>query len=239
MGGKVDTRLNYRSKREKYRDDDDDDDTFRNVDQYFADHGYDGDFMGPPSQEPNPAKDDRDLAGTAEKPNCNRRRLAFSSQETPPAASFTEPQIAEVQNIISPNTLKKAVYEQNSIPLQQIRKKGRKRKTNKGASASQPATSTIRAQDGPPSPKDISRRVHVAVRPMLQTNLLNAATGAMRSLHDSVLSLEKRRLGEKDVAYPVFAAKVPEGTGFVDNSIGGTIVLRFDDIHAMLNLHPL
>ena len=41
------------------------------------------------------------------------------------------------------------------------------------------------------------------------------------------------------MAYPVFAAKVPEGKGFVDNSIGRTIVLRFDDIHAMLNLHPL
>ena len=140
---------------------------------------------------------------------------------------------------ISPNTLKKAVCEQNSVPLQEIKKKGRKRKTNKGAGASQPAPSTIRAQDGPPSPKDISRRVHVAGRAMLPTNMLNAATGAMRSLHDSVLSLEKRRLREKDVAYPVFAAKVPEGKGFVDNSIGGTIVLRFDDIFAMFNLHPL
>ena len=218
---------------------DDDDDTFGNVDQYFAEHGYDGDFMGPPSQEPNPEKDDRDLAGTVEKPNCNRRRLAFSSQETPPAAAFTEPQIAEVRNIISPNTLKKAVCEQNSVPLQEIKKKGRKRKTNKGAGASQPAPSTIRAQDGPPSPKDISRRVHVAGRAMLPTNMLNAATGAMRSLHDSVLSLEKRRLREKDVAYPVFAAKVPEGKGFVDGDIGGTIVLRFDDIFAMFNLHPL
>ena len=94
-------------------------------------------------------------------------------------------------NIISPNTLKKAVCEQNSIPLQQIRKKGWKRKTNKGASASQPAPRTIRAQDGPPSPKDISRRVHVAGRPMLPTNMLDAATGAMLSLHDSVLSLVK------------------------------------------------
>ena len=63
----------------------------------------------------------------------------------------------------------------------------------------------------------------MAGRVMLPTNMLNAATGAMRSLHDSVLSLEKRRLGEKDVAYPVFAAKVPEGKGFVDNSIGRTI----------------
>ena len=131
------------------------------------------------------------------------------------------------------------VYEQNSVPLQQIKKKGWKRKTNKGAGVSQPAPSSIRAQDGPRSPKDISRRVHVAGRAMLPPNMLNVATGAMRSLHDSVLSLEKRRLREKDVAYPVFVAKVPEGKGFVDGDIGGMIVLRFDDIFAMFNLHPL
>ena len=47
----------------------------------------------------------------------------------------------------------------------------------------------------------------MAGRPMLPTNLLNAATGAMRSLHDSVLSMEKRRLSENDVAYPVFVAR--------------------------------
>ena len=144
-----------------------------------------------------------------------------------------------MRNIISPNTLKKAVCEQNSVPLQQIKKKGQKRPTKKAAGAIQPASSMIRAHDGPPSPKDISRRVHVAGRPLLPTNLLNAATGAMSSLHDSVLSLEKRRLRENDVAYPVFVAKVPEGKGFVDGDIGGTIVLRFDDIFAMFNLHPL
>ena len=112
-------------------DDNNDGGTFSNVDKYFAKHGYGDEFCGPPSQEPN--QDDRDLAGTAEKSNCNRRRLAFSSQETPPAADFTEPQIAEVRNIIIPNTLKKAVCEQNSAPLHQ-KKKGRKRKSNKGAS---------------------------------------------------------------------------------------------------------
>ena len=36
-----------------------------------------------------------------------------------------------------------------------------------------------------------------------------------------------------------FLAKVPEGKGFVDGDIGGTIVLRFDDIFAMFNLHLL
>ena len=57
--------------------DDDNDGTFTNVDKYFNEHGYGDEFVGPPSQEPNPTKDD--LAGTAEKPNCNRRRLAFNS----------------------------------------------------------------------------------------------------------------------------------------------------------------
>ena len=79
----------------------------------------------------------------------------------------------------------------------------------------------------------------MAGRAMLPTNMLHATTGAMRSLHDSVLSLEKQRLFENDVAYPVFVAKVPEGKGFVDSAIGGMIVLRFDDILAMFNLHPL
>ena len=74
---------------------------------------------------------------------------------------------------------------------------------------------------------------------MLPTNMLNAATGAMRSLHDYVLSLEKRHLRENDVAYLVFVAKVPEGKGFVDGDIGVTVVLRFDDIFAMFNLRPL
>ncbi|KAI4979506.1 hypothetical protein ZWY2020_016259 [Hordeum vulgare] len=218
------------------QDPDDDDGTFSNVDKHINQHGYGDELLEPPSQEPNPAKDDRDLAGTTEKPNCNRRRL-FSSHETPPDSAFTETQIAEVQNNISPNTLKKVVSEQNSIPLRQKKQKGRKIKNNK--SASQPAPSMIHAQDGPPISKDTSRRVHVAGRPMLPTNLLNAATGAMRSLHDGVLCMKKRRLSENDVSYPVFVAKVSEGKGFVDSTIGRMIVLRFDDIFAMFNLYLL
>ena len=70
-------------------------------------------------------------------------------------------------------------------------------------------------------------------------HMLNAATGAMRSLHDSVLSLEKRHLREKDVVYPVFVAKVPEGKDFVDSTIGRMIILQFDNIFAMFNLYPL
>ena len=44
--------------------------------------------------------------------------------------------------MISPNTLKKAVCEQNSVPLQE-KKKARKRKTNKGAGQPAPSTTGI------------------------------------------------------------------------------------------------
>ena len=74
--------------------DNNDDGTFTKVDKYFAEHGYADEFCGPLSREPN--QDYRDLAGMTENSNCNRRRLAFSSQDTPPAPAFTEPQIAEV-----------------------------------------------------------------------------------------------------------------------------------------------
>ncbi|KAI4980083.1 hypothetical protein ZWY2020_016836 [Hordeum vulgare] len=50
--------------------------------------------------------------------------------------------------------------------------------------------------------------------------------------------MEKRRLSKNDVTYPVFVAKVLEGKGFVDSTIGHMIVLWFDDIFAMLNLYP-
>jgi hypothetical protein len=80
---------------------DPDDDNIRdNVDNNINDHGYDDEFFMPPFQEPKLSKDARDPSGPAEKPNCNMR--LFSSQETPPAAAFTETQTAQVQNIISP-----------------------------------------------------------------------------------------------------------------------------------------
>ena len=76
----------------------------------------------------------------------------------------------------------------------------------------------------------------MAGRAMLPTNMLNAATGAMRSLHDSVLSLEKRRLRENDVAYPVFVAKVPEGKGFVDVMFEGCEGLRIRTVDDLIFL---
>src|SRR3954467_12522334 len=139
----------------------------------------------------------------------------FSSQEMPPAAAFTEAETAEARNVISPNTLRNAISEQVKVPLgEKPKKKGRTRKKKGPTTASQPA-SMIRAQDGPPRPDGIMLRVHVGGRPMLSAAMLDAATGAMKSLHDIVLNIEMRSLRENDVAYPIFTAMVPEGKGFV------------------------
>src|ERR1041385_5568584 len=112
-------------------------------------------------------------------------------------------------------------------------------KKEEGSHYCEPAGTDIRARDGPPRPDGIMSRVHVAGRPMLSVVMLNAATGAMKSLHDIVLNTKTRRLRENDVAYPVFTAKVPEGKGFVACDIGRVIFLRFDDIFAMFHLFPL
>ena len=67
----------------------DDDDTFTDVDKYFAEHGYGDEFGGPKSQEPN--QGDRDLAGTAEKSNCNGvvwRSVLKRRLQLPPSPSL-------------------------------------------------------------------------------------------------------------------------------------------------------
>src|SRR3954466_6232330 len=202
------------------------------VDEYFNEHGgcEMEELFGPASQEPNlGAKDSHRPAGSAEMNSRNKRRV-FSSQKTPPAAAFTEAETAEARNVISPNTLRKAVSEQVKVPLhEKPKKKGWTRRKKGPTTASQPAP-TIHAQDGPPRPDGIMSRVHVAGRPMLSAAMLDATTGAMKILHDIVLNTETRRLRENDVAYPVFTTKVPEGKGFVACDIRRVIFLRFDDI---------
>ncbi|KAK1694307.1 hypothetical protein QYE76_011004 [Lolium multiflorum] len=202
----------------------DEDSTFANLDCNF-DFGMDYDLSSQPSQ-----------AAAEGKTYCNKRRL-FSSQETPEAADFTETQpIAGVRSVISPNTLKKACEEENAVPVN-TKPKGRKRKKKDDKSASQPAP--IRAQDGPPVPKNIESRVHVSGERMLIKRLYDAAPGPMRSLVDGIQFMEERRIREKDHGYPVYIAKVPSGHGFVDSDFAAKIFLRYDDIFAMLNSYPL
>src|SRR4051812_6243546 len=86
---------------------------------------------------------------------------------------------------------------------------------------------SIRAQDGPPSPKDLSHTIHVAGRPMLPPNMLDIATSDMQSVHNSILTLEKMLLREKNPSYPVFMAKVPLNMGFINNVPAYMIILRF------------
>jgi hypothetical protein len=121
-----------------------------------------------------------------------------------------------------------------------LEKKGRKRsKKGAPASSSQPApspTKPIWVQDRIPTK---ARTIHVAGEPILPPELLKTLTGDMRSLHVSVLTVEKHLLGMTSPTYPVFVAKVPKGMGFVDKSPGDVFFLRFDDIFDMYHLKRL
>jgi hypothetical protein len=46
---------------------------------------------------------------------------------------------------------------------------------------------------------------------MLSEHVLRILTPDMRSLHNSVLYVEKQLLNSKDPAYPLYVAKVPTG----------------------------
>jgi len=119
------------------------------------------------------------------------------------------------------------------------KKKARKRKSNKkGASSSQPLM-PIRAQDGPPRPKDLSWEIHVASRPMLPKDMLELATSDMQSVHNSVMTLEKMLLREKNPSYPVFMAKVPLNMGFITTVPADMIILRFSEIFNLFHLKRL
>src|SRR4051812_31357208 len=61
-------------------------------------------------------------------------------------------------------------------------------------------------------------RIHVAGEPMLPKNLRKLASSELQSVHDGVLTIERRLLSDKDPPHPVFMVKVPPGLGFVDNA---------------------
>ena len=79
----------------------------------------------------------------------------------------------------------------------------------------------------------------MAGEPILPPDLLKVLTGDIRSLHDSFLTVEKHLLGMTSPTYPVFVAKVPNGTGFVDKSPGDVFFLRFDNIFDMFHMKRL
>jgi hypothetical protein len=108
-----------------------------------------------------------------------------------------------------------------------MKKKERKTK-NKKDTMSQPEP--IWAQDGPQRPKGLNHIVHTMDQPMLNGQMLQACSADMRSLHDAILYLEMRQLGDTDSSYPLYMAKVPTGRDFVEDSPVDIMLLQFADI---------
>src|ERR1041384_4604163 len=126
-----------------------------------------------PDREHDEAGRDPDPAAT--KPACSTRPFTASQEMSPAACAFIEPQAdAGRRSILSPSTLHKAATKQIKVRAcsKSEKKEGWKIKNN--TSSSQPLMS-IRAQDGPPSPNDLSYAIHVAGRPMLPPNMLDIA----------------------------------------------------------------
>src|SRR4051812_34554058 len=138
-------------------DDDLDDDII--ADQFINTSFGDADLFMPCVEEScyehDEAGRDPDLA--AMKPTCSTRLFTPSQEMSPAACAFIEPQAdAARRSILSPSTLHKAATEQIKVDAcsKSEKKKGRKIK-KQSTSRSQPVM-PIRAQDGPPSPKDLS-----------------------------------------------------------------------------------
>ena len=96
----------------------------------------------------------------------------------------------------------------------------------------------LHVQDGPPISKD-TLPVHVMGQLMLTEEYLNAASGDVRSLHDTILYLETSRIQTSNPKYPVFIAKVPKGLGFIESTSADMMVLRFSDIFDLFHVNAL
>ena len=103
--------------------------------------------------------------------------LGSQDDSTPPAGSFTEPQLAVPSTAIIGKKVKKH----------------RKRKNKSNKAASQQAPKTMRVQDEPERYND-APRVYVPGTPMLSATLLKTTSGDIRSLHDRIVFLEKTRM---------------------------------------------
>jgi hypothetical protein len=179
--------------------------------------------------------------------SCTQRlRFGGGSQETPPEAAATQPNLA---NVINPTTLHKAVDEQlksaapvedklkSTAPVDE-KKKGWKHSRSKKASSQPSPRKILQAEDGVrEEPHDFP--MHIAGQPMLTKEMLANTGGAIVNLHNSIQYLEERLLKEKNPRYPVYTIKVPEGHGFVDRSPAEIFYMRYEDIYNLLHSNRL
>jgi hypothetical protein len=81
--------------------------------------------------------------------------------------------------------------------------------------------------------------VHWLGEPILPPEVVERMTGDLRSVHDTVLHVEKELLKMRSPSYPVHVVKVPKGMGFVDNHPAEVFFIRFDDIFNLFHLRRL
>lgn len=219
----------------------DDDDHVDDINAYINTGACSNDMYMPPPMDDEEAF--RSHVDQPRNPKTVTQRLVFtgfSQEDTPPEAG--DPPQQKPSTIFSPNTLNKTVNEVGVAPPgpSEKKKKSRKRSAKKGpgASMSQP-TQKIRHDDVIPGRPDGLTRVHEAGQPILSADLLRFASGAMHSLHTTILYLEGNLLKEKDPSYPVFTVNVPEDPDFVHEDPADLFFIAFEDVFNLFHLRRL
>jgi hypothetical protein len=172
----------------------------------------------------------------------------FSQEDTPDPEAGDPAQPKPAGTIFSPNTLHRTFEEvaappaPSAPPADQSKKKHRKR-TKKGASASQPLPNkkiragadavVIPSSDGEP------RILHTAGKLIVSPEMERLATGPMLSLNGVIQMLEGLLLKDKCPNYPVFTAKVPEHPDFVHEDPADVFFIAFEDIFNLFHSRRL
>ncbi|KAK1660429.1 hypothetical protein QYE76_048588 [Lolium multiflorum] len=119
-----------------------------------------------------------------------------------------------------------------------VQPKKRKRPAKKDAKAKAAAKSKDKVPLLDKWPNNWRPEHHLG-EPMLPEHVLKVLTPDMRSLHNSVLYVEKQLLNAKDPAFPLYAVRVPTGMNFVEKYPADLCFIRFNDIFPVFRMQML
>jgi hypothetical protein len=167
---------------------------------------------------------------------ASKRRL-FKSRETPEVAPYTGDQTAGRPSFLTTNTLKWVVGDGIVATTTPRKKNKRKRPDKKGKGSYN--------QSAPK--KHVLERIHMPYwseihelgELILPEQDLATLTGDMRSLHDTILHLEKIRMQENNPSYPLFKVNMQKALGFIYIGIGSPFLVRHADVFNKFHLRKL
>ena len=164
-----------------------------------------------------------------EKYNCTKR--LFCSQPTPEAQPSDDLSQGTLNDV-----LKQTISKQ---PRKAVSKKRKQHALDESMSQPVPGSKlkSRRVQDRITIPD--WHATHVMAKPILPPKWSCCLSEDMKILHESVLHSEAKLLRESRNVYPLYIAKVPKLMGFLHETPGDMLFVRFDDIFDMYHMKAL